>query len=80
MKEYRNPTGERRLWFDEEEIEWMMEDELRKAGLLPSASDPAVDLEELLEGHLRVKLDLHARLDEDVLGMTRFRSGNDLTP
>ena len=75
MKEYRSPTGERRLWFDEEEIEWMMEDELRKASLLSSVSDPAVDLGELLEGHLRVKLDLHARLDEDVLGMTHFRSG-----
>ncbi len=76
MKEYRSPTGERRLWFDQEEIEWMMEDQLRNAGLLPSVADPAVDLEELLEGHLRVKLDLHARLDVDVLGMTLFRSGN----
>ena len=76
MKEYRSPTGERRLWFDQEEIEWMMEDQLRNAGLLPSVADPAVDLEELLEGHLQVKLDLHARLDVDVLGMTLFRSGN----
>ena len=75
MKEYRSPTGERRLWFDQEEIEWMMEDQLRNAGLLPSISYPAIDLEELLEGHLRVKLDLHARLDVDVLGMTQFRSG-----
>ena len=75
MKEYRSPTGERRLWFDQEEIEWVMEDQLTNAGLLPSVSDPTVDLEELLEGHLRVKLDLHARLDVDVLGMTQFRSG-----
>ena len=38
MKEYRSPTGERRLRFYEEEIEWMMEDELRTSGLLPSGS------------------------------------------
>ena len=75
MKEYRSQSGERRLWFDEGEIEWMMEDELLKAGLLPSVSDPAVDMERLLEVHLQVKLDLHARLDEDVLGVTRFLSG-----
>lgn len=41
MKEYRSPTGERRLRFYEEEIEWMMEDELRTSGLLPSGSGEA---------------------------------------
>ena len=75
MKEYRSPSGERRLWFEKEEIQWMMEDELRKASLIPIISNPAVDLEELLEIHLEVKLDLHARLDEDVLGVTQFLRG-----
>ena len=75
MKEYRSSTGERRLWFEENEIEWMMEDELRKAGLFPSVADPVVDLESLLEIHFGVKLDLHAVLDDDVLGVTHFLSG-----
>ena len=75
MKEYRSATGERRLWFEENEIEWMMEDELRKAGLFPSLADPVVDLESLLELHLGVKLDIHAVLDDDVLGVTHFLGG-----
>ena len=75
MKEYRSSTGERRLWFDRDEIEAIMEDELHKAGLFPSLSNPIVDLEGLLEIHLRVKLDIHARLDEEVLGATDFPIG-----
>ena len=75
MKEYRSATGERRLWFEENEIEWMMEDELRKAGLFPCLADPVVDLESLLEIHLGVKLDVHAVLDDDVLGVTEFLGG-----
>ena len=57
MKEYRSSTGERRLWFEDDEIEWMMEDELSKAGLFPCLAGPVVDLESLLEIHLRVKFD-----------------------
>ena len=75
MKEYRSATGERRLWFEEDEIEGMMEDELRKAGLFPTLADPVVDLESLLEIHLGVKLDIHAVLDDDVLGVTDFVGG-----
>ena len=75
MKEYRSATGERRLWFEEDEIEWMMEDELRKASLFPCIADPVVDLESLLEIHLGVKLDVHAVLDDDVLGVTEFLGG-----
>ena len=75
MKEYRSATGERRLWFEENEIEWLMEDELRKAGLFPCLADPVVDLESLLEIHLGVKLDVHAVLDDDVLGVTEFLGG-----
>ena len=75
MKKYRSATGERRLWFDEGEIEWMMEDELRKASLFPCPGDPIVDLESLLEIHLGVKLDIHAVLEDDVLGVTEFMGG-----
>ena len=75
MKEYRSAAGERRLWFEEDEIEWIMEDELRKASLFPCLADPVVDMESLLEIHLGVKLDVHAVLDEDVLGVTEFLGG-----
>ena len=75
MKEYRSATGERRLWFDEDEIEWMMEDELRKASLFPCLAHPVVDLQSLLEIHLGVKLDVHAVLDDGVLGVTEFLGG-----
>ena len=75
MKEYRSATGERRLWFEEDEIEWIMEDELRKAALFPCLADPVVDLESLLEVHLGVKLDVHAILDEEELGVTEFLGG-----
>ena len=75
MKEYHSSTGERRLWFEENEIEWIMEDELLRAGLFPCLADPVVDLESLLEIHFGVKLDLHAVLDDDVLGVTHFLSG-----
>lgn len=72
---YRGPGGDERLWLDRADIELMMEDELRKAGLLPSVSTPTVDLEALLEQHLRATLDQHAELPSDVLGLTEFNPG-----
>ena len=72
MHDYRSANGERRLWFSVDEIENIMEKELRCAGLLPTASDPVVDLEAFLEFGLRVKLDLHAPLEPEVLGVTDF--------
>lgn len=73
MKEYRSAGGERRLWFEPDEVEEMMADELRRAGMFPDGHDPVVDLEDFLEIGLQVKLDLYARLDPDVLGVTDFR-------
>ena len=73
MKEYRSAGGERRLWFEPDEIEGMMADELRRAGMFPDGRQPVVDLEEFLEIGLQVKLDIYARLDLDVLGVTDFR-------
>ncbi len=72
---YRGPSGDDRLWLDRADNELMMEDELRKAGLLPSTSTPTVDLEALVERHLRVTLDQHAELPSDVLGLTEFNLG-----
>src|SRR5260370_8033710 len=75
MKSYRAADGSERLWFDPEEIEVVMEDELHKAGLFPSADHPTVNIEDLIEVHLKVKLDQHAVLDRDVLGVTEFPKG-----
>lgn len=36
MKRYRSADGEERLWFEDDEIERIMEDELRSAQLLPT--------------------------------------------
>jgi hypothetical protein len=75
MKVYRSPDGVDRIWFAADEIEQIMEDELRKAGLYPTAEVPAVSLEDLVELHLKAHLDQHADLGADVLGMTEFERG-----
>ena len=72
MKEYRSPGGERRLWFEPNEIEEIVADELKGSGMFPDSLDPVVDLEVFLETGLGVKLDLYARLDSEVLGVTEF--------
>ena len=72
MKEYRSAGGERRLWFDKDEIDQIMDAELHKADMFPDFAQPSVDIESFLELHLGVKLDLHANLEPDVLGETRF--------
>ena len=60
------------MWFEEDEIEQIMDDELYKAGMFPDSAYPSVDIESFLEMHLGVKLDLYAELESDVLGETRF--------
>ena len=54
MKEYRSAGGERRLWFEEDEIEHIMDDELYKADMFPDSTHPSVDIESFLEMHLGV--------------------------
>ena len=79
MHDYRSASGERRLWFTVDEIENIMENELRRAGLLPTVSDPVVDLEGFLEFGLGVKLDMHTPLKPEILGVTEFvRNGRPL--
>jgi hypothetical protein len=75
MRWYRGPEGDERLWLEPSEIETIMEDELRKAELLPSIDHPAVEIEGFLEVHLQAELDQYAELDPDVLGVTEFRPG-----
>lgn len=75
MKEYRSSHGERRLWFEENEIDHIMENEMRKASMFPSSVDPAFDVEAFLENYLKVKLDIYAPLDGDELGATYFARG-----
>ena len=45
---YVSPNGERRLWFDDNEIEEIMVGELERSGMMPSATAPVVDLEAYL--------------------------------
>ena len=75
MKAYRSPNGERRLWFEDNEIEEIMTDELQRCGMFPNASAPVVDPEAFLELHLRVKLDLYSELGPNLLGVSRFVTG-----
>ena len=76
MKEYRSAGGQRKLWYERHEIERIMQDELVRAELMPDPGedDVTVDLESLVEDHLKLQLDQHAPLDADVLGMTEFRT------
>jgi hypothetical protein len=75
VREYRSPDGERRLWFDPGEIERIVEDELRKASLMPTVSNPVTDLERFVEVHLQCPLDQYRKLPADVLGVTEFVRG-----
>ena len=72
MREYRSAGGERRLWYDPDEIEHIMEDELRSGNMFPTPSDSVVDIETFIELHLRARLDTYAVLDAEILGETRF--------
>lgn len=77
MREYRSADGVRQMWYESTEIETIMQDELTKAQLLPNpaADDVAVDLEALVEQRLKLQLDQHAPLRDDILGMTEFPRG-----
>ena len=76
MKEYRS-GGEKRIWYEPEEIEAIASDELARAGLRPKLGhqDLSVDVEALLEQHLKLPLDQYADLEPEVLGVTTFVQG-----
>ena len=74
MQWYTGPEGDQRIWYESDEIERIAEDELRRANLMPSVSEPVTDLERFIEGYLKVELDQYAELPEGVLGLTEFRT------
>lgn len=76
MRMTRERGGGDRLWFDDGEIESIIESELRKAEMLPSIDAPVLDLEAFIERHLSVQLDQYAHLEETVLGLTEFFEGS----
>lgn len=76
MKRFRDRrTATERLWIEPDEIEARTEAELVKAGLMPTASAPVVDVEAFVEQHLKAQFDQYASLPADVLGQTDFRVG-----
>lgn len=75
MKTIRGRDGRERLWFEDGEIDRLMEAELRKASLLPSVASPAVDLDRFIEKHLKAHLDTYAELEATTLGLTEFFEG-----
>lgn len=56
-------------------MEQLMEEQLLSAGSMPTKDQPDVDIEAFLEAHLRVKIDQHAMLPSDELGVTTFEIG-----
>lgn len=72
MRFYTSPDGVASVWYDDAEIEQIVDDELSRAGLRPSATAPVTNLEQFIESHLGVELDQYAELPNGVLGLTRF--------
>ena len=72
MHWYQTRSGGRRLWIDDAEFDALAEDELRRAGLYPTACRPAVDIERFIQRHLKADLDQHADLGPDVAGAIEF--------
>lgn len=75
MKTYRHRSGEQRLWFQDDEIEDLAEDELRNGGLYPTLDNLVTDLERFVQRHLGADFDQFAALSPDVLGQTEFVLG-----
>jgi len=75
MKRFVGRDGVKRLYFEASEVEEIMEHELAKAQLMPTLTDCSIDMESFLERHLKVRFDQYAPLPPDVLGLTRFQTG-----
>lgn len=75
MKWYTSADGEQRIFYNEDEIEQIADDELARAGLRPTPAAPVTNLERFIELHLKAELDQYADLPADVLGLTQFRPG-----
>lgn len=75
MRRYIDTLGRPQLWLDDSEIEAEMASALASARMRPAPEAPAVDLERFLEVGLGARVDQHAPLDKDVLGLTTFARG-----
>jgi hypothetical protein len=75
MRWYTSADGDQRIYYTDDEIEQIVDDELARAGLRPTPSTPVTDLERFIEVHLKADLDQYADLPTDVLGLTRFTPG-----
>jgi len=73
VREQRDPTGRLpyRLWYEESEIDAIMEDEFQKAGAPVLPGTIAVDIDAFIEGYLGVVPDFVA-LPDGVQGATEF--------
>jgi len=73
VREQRDPTGRLpyRLWYEETEIDAIMEDEFQKAGAPVLPGTIAVDIDAFIEGHLGVVPDF-VELADGVQGATEF--------
>jgi IrrE N-terminal-like domain len=72
MKSVRGRDGSNRLWFSDGEIDSIMDSELQKASLFPTADSPVTNLERFIEKYLGARLDQYANLESSVLGTTEF--------
>jgi len=72
MRWYETADGDQRVWYEEQEIEDMVAEQLRSAKQRLTSLSPVPDLEAFVEGHLRVELDQYADLPDNVLGLTEF--------
>jgi len=73
MKVQRGRDGKASLIISHEEIETQMQAALRTAGFYPTEAAPAVDIEDFVEKHLKVRVDGYAELPREVLGYTKFQ-------
>ena len=64
------------MWISDDEIERLVDDELRRAKLTPTASAPVTAVEAFVEGYLGCVFDQYGELPPDVLGLTEFRRGS----
>jgi hypothetical protein len=72
MEWYLGPEGDQRIWYEQDEIEDLMSEQLRGARQRLTLANPIPDIEAFVENHLRVDLDQYATLPSEVLGLTEF--------